>query len=140
MIILWFILGILIILGIAKYNESNKLFWQLLLSFMLGFAITKMIQQVSNEKQSNEALVQVYPTQMSNVCMWTMTAHNTNMEKVSVVTAHPSVSQEYTPVLHESDITMEMICGRTRDQPQKILTNPPELCLQKDFSTHHEYG
>lgn len=31
-------IGALVILGISRYNKSNKLFWQLLMSFLIGFA------------------------------------------------------------------------------------------------------
>ena len=139
MILLWFIIGIGIIFGIARYNESNKLFWQLLIAFILGFSVTKMIQQAS-ETQSNETLVQVYPTQVSNAYTWAMISHSLMAKETLLVTAHPSVSQEYTPVLHESNITLKKICGKVRDQPQETLTNPPELCLPKDISILHDYG
>lgn len=138
MILLWFIFGIALIFGIARYNESNKLFWQLLLAFILGFSATKMIQQASSEKQSNVALVQECPTQVSDAYTWAIIAHSVLAKGLQVVTAHTSVSQEYTPVLQKSDIILNKTCGRVRDQPQEIITNPPELCLLKDISTPHD--
>ena len=127
MILLWFVLGIVLIFGIARYNESNKLFWQLLLAFILGFSVTKMVLQINNETKSNETLVQVYPTQLSTTQTWAILAYNTCVKELNVVTAQTSVSQD-TPVLHESKITPVKICGRVRDQPQKVITNPQELC------------
>ena len=140
MILLWFILGIAIIFCIARYNESNKLFWQLLLAFILGFSVTKMVLQVNSETKSNETLVQVCPTQVSAAQTWAMIAYNACVKELKVVTARSSVSQDYTPVLHESNIIHSKICGRVRDQPQKVITNPPELCSTKDFLTLHDYG
>lgn len=139
MVLLWFVLGIALIFGIARYNESNKLFWQLFLAFILGFSCTKMIQQTGNVKQSNTALVQVCPTQMSDAYTWAIIAHNVLAKDSSVVTAQTPVSQE-SPVLHESSIILNKTCGKVRDQPQEIITNPSELWLLKDISTLHDYG
>ena len=139
MILTWFILGIAIIFCIARYNESNKLFWQLLLALLIGFSVTKMIQQV-NKSKSNVTLAQVYPTQVSKAQTWAIIAYNAYVKESNVVTAQPLVSQEYTPVEHESEVILSKICGRVRDQPQEIITNPPELCLVKDSLTLHDYG
>jgi hypothetical protein len=127
MVLLWFVIGILLILCIARYNESNKLFWQLFLAFILGFAATKMVTHTNSNNQSNVALTQVYPTQVSNAYTWGIISHNLGAKELYVVTAQTPVSQEYTPVLHESKITLNKTCGKVRDQPQETLTNPPEL-------------
>lgn len=140
MILAWFVLGIAIIFCIARYNESNKLFWQLLLAFVLGFSVTKMVQQTNNNPKNNVTLVQVSPTQMPIAQTWAIIAYINCVKELNVVTAQSFVGQEYTPVNSESDIIFSKICGRVRDQPRKILTNPPELCSAKDFLILHDYG
>lgn len=141
MILLWFVLGIILIFGIARYNESNKLFWTLLLSYVMGFAGAKMVLDAhcSNEK-GNDNLTQVYSTQMSATSLSILTYYITSdtSKNSNVVTAQPSVSQGYTPVPCEKDITLSEVFGRTRDQPQLTLIKPPELWLQKDISTLHD--
>ena len=58
-----FSLIVLIIAAVARYNESNKLFWTLLTPFVVAFAVTKMIQKDSSPKQDETVTLQVSPTQ-----------------------------------------------------------------------------
>ena len=142
MILLWFFIGILIILGIARYNESSKLFWTLLISYVMGFAGTKMVYDItSSDEQSNVNLTQVYSTQAKsttlNTAMYSITNVTSNDEVM--VTAFKPVSQNTLFASNENYVILSEIFGRTRDQPQ-ILIKPPELCLQKDFLTLHDTG
>lgn len=142
MILLWFILGIVLILGIARYNESNKLFWTLLFCFVMGFAGTKMILDIhhGNEQRSNDSLTVVYPTQKS-IGMVATTLFQTSANMMAVkVTASNSVGQDSTPKTNKTNITPGKISKRTRDQPILTLIKLPKLCLQKSFSTPHDYG
>lgn len=144
MILLWFILGVALIFGIARYNESNKLFWTLLISFVMGFAGAKMINDVhfSNDEQSNDCLTQVCSTQMPMASLSTTAYFITDaMPKASnVVTAHKSVSQGFTPATCETNVTLSEVFGGIRDQPRQLPTKPPEPCLQKDFLILHDTG
>ena len=143
MILLWFLLGIALILGIARYNESNKLFWMLLFAYVMGFAGTKMVLQTSNgnEQGNGNLTTQVYSTQAPTVSLSTLVYYITsNTEATNVVTAQTPVSQGYTPALSETKITLSEVFGRTRDQPTLTLIKPPELCLTKDFTTLHDTG
>lgn len=67
--LLWFFIGILIIFCIGRYNESNKLFWILLISFVGSFAVATIITKVtsydSNGAKKKEVQV-CNPTQASN--------------------------------------------------------------------------
>ena len=143
MILLWFILGIALIFGIARYNESNKLFWTLLFSFVMGFTGTKMMFDIhrSNE-QSNVNLTQVYSTQVPVAKLSTNTCYITSIapQEGNVVTAHQPVSQSVMPALSEKNVISSEVFGRTRDQPQLNLIKPPELCLLKDFLILHDTG
>lgn len=120
MTVLWFILGIALIFGIARYNESNKLFWTLLFAFVMGFAGTKMV--LSNhhgDEQSNGNLTQVcstcVPMTMSSTNMYYITD---NLSKAGeVVTAQQHMGQSLTPALSEVNITLSEVSRRTRDQP-----------------------
>jgi len=142
MILLWFILGIALAFGIARYNESNKLFWTLLFAYVMGFAGTKMVLQATDgNEQSDVKTVQMYPTQMPSIAEGLTVPFQTAISMVPVkVTALESVVQELPSDLHDVNITLSKVSERTRDQPILTLIKPPELCLQKDFLTLHDTG
>lgn len=129
MILLWFAIGIALIIGIARYNESNKLFWTLLFAYMVGFAGTKMISQViGGEKQSNEHFAQMPSIQAPAAALSTVSYFVTDvMPKVSnVVTAHKPVGQSVASVASEVEVTLSEVFGGIRDQPQTTPLKPPE--------------
>lgn len=140
MIVLWFVLGILIAFGIARYNESNKLFWQLTLAFVLGYALTVMCTRTFGNEESDKNPTQVLPTQVQSMVSGSaiyLFGNTVDMQS-SKVTASTLVSQVYTPALHGENVTLSEVFGRTRDQPIEIKTEPPELCLTKVSLTHHD--
>jgi hypothetical protein len=51
------------------------------------------------------------------------------------VTALNPVSQVYTPEKCEMSTISSKVFGRTRDQPIKTLTEPPEVLTKKYFNT-----
>lgn len=142
MTVLWFIIGIALILCIARYNESNKLFWTLLFSFIMGFAGTKMILGNHHDEQSGDNLTQTYSTHVYSTMPGTCTYYTPSnlFEDDNVVTAQHHVGQGLSPVLNKVNATLSGVFGRTRDQPLLTIIKPPELCLRKDFSTLHDTG
>ena len=141
MILLWFLSGMLLAFGIARYNKSSKLFWQLALSFTLGYAATVMVTRTINSKErSSEDLVQVCPTQIPSVVANNPALFQTTAVMVpSKVTDLESAGQVFTPGQHEVFTISSKVYGRTRDQPQLTLLKPPE-CLTKVISTLHDTG
>lgn len=128
MILLWFILGIALIFGISRYNESNKLFWTLLFAFVMGFAGTKMVlDSHSGDEQSNNSFTQVCPTQESIIVDASTVPFQAYVDMTPMkVTASNPVSQDFAPVNNEVRVTLSKVFGRTRDQPLSTLTEPPE--------------
>ena len=124
MVLLWFILGILLIFAVARYNESNMLFWTLLFSLTIGFAGAKMVLDINhgNEQESNISNVQVNPTQVSTTSPSAILycVMEELVESNNVVTAQKPVGQGTMPVVNETDVILSEIFGRTRDQPQII--------------------
>lgn len=142
MILLWFFFGILLAFGIARYNESNKLFWQLAVSFIIGYATTVMVTRTINgSERSSENLVQVYPTQMLTVAPGSdITYQLTGITATPTkVTALKSAVQVFMPEEHKISTISSKVFGRTRDQPISIITQPPE-CLTKVIQTLHDTG
>lgn len=140
MILFWFILGIALIFGIARYNESNKLFWTLAFAFVMGFAGTKMVlQTIDGNEQSNSCNVTcVYSTQLPSTVSMVAILDELFEEPVDVTDPN-AVSRIYTQETL-TNVTLSKVIGRIRDQPLLTLIKPPELCLQKDFLTLHDTG
>lgn len=63
--VLLFIVGIAVILLLARYNNSNKLFWTLLLAMLAGFMGGTIATNVasSNNDSKHASLYQSMPTQ-----------------------------------------------------------------------------
>lgn len=130
MILLWFVLGILLALSIARYNESNKLFWTLALAFVLGFAATVMVHRtIDSQKQSENDSTQVYPTQVSleasGFDLFPLADALSAISTLNVTDSDP-VSQDYTPAFCGIVFIQSEISGKTRDQPSDII-KPPEI-------------
>ena len=125
MILLWFILGIILIFGIARYNESNKLFWMLLFSLVMGFAGTKMVLDINHgKKQSNVNLTQVYSTQELNNSVKAVLFNTEYTSTTESVTGLAPVGQSFTPDECEINIALSKVFGRTRDQPINKYSEP----------------
>ena len=64
MILTVFLIGNLAIIGIARYNEDDRLFWKLLLSFVFAFSVTTMCYKLMGDDNENNPTEQVCPTQI----------------------------------------------------------------------------
>lgn len=64
MVLFWFLLGIALIFGIARYNESNKLFWSLLIAYVGAFTVASVITSTENQEPQKVNLTQAHPTQL----------------------------------------------------------------------------
>lgn len=135
MTLIVFLLGILIILGIARYNESNKLFWILFVSYVLGFTGVKLALDAFGEKeQSTVSLNQAYPTQglaltQNAIAFIDVINYPTSKKE----TSNP-VSQAYTPDFVELTNTLSNVSGVTQGLYVNTLPNPPNYGLCFDTS------
>lgn len=114
-----FSLIVLIIAAVARYNESNKLFWTLLTPFVVAFAVTKMIQKDSSPKQDETVTLQVSPTQSavltSDAFMYLLAGDSVSGTKK--VTS-PSVGKDTIPVENDTIIPSKAT-SKIRDQSNK---------------------
>lgn len=131
--LLWFFLGILIILCIGRYNESNKLFWVLLVSFVGSFAVaTVVVKSSHNSKETKQRVTQVCPTQAPN--------NASGIIPLADAMLGSTISEELKPVSKDSNIpelslqsfNSPLINSGIVYSPLK----PPQLCLH--FSTRHD--
>ena len=120
-----FILGLLLITGIARYNESNKLFWTLLTCYVLGFTGAKLIYDNLGKNESETTFMQVPPTQglaASSGSLVYLLADDSSLAPVKV-TSKP-VSQALVPAI-ERDFTLSDVSGVTEGLYLHVLPNPP---------------
>lgn len=113
-----FVLGLVAITLIARYNESNTLFWKLFLSFVLGIAATGTYFALTTNKQDKAKLTQVCPMQDRG---YTLDMHKcllANVDPESEDLSQPLAGKVYTPASCEkSRFVLSKVFGRTRDQP-----------------------
>ena len=121
-----FIFAVLLALGIARYNESNKLFWTLT-CFILGIACTKVVYDTFSEKeQSEQSLNQAYPTQgLLPTANTFVLFNNADSYTTDVKVTSKPVGQAITPDYIEPLFTLSNVSGATQGLTLHILPNPP---------------
>ena len=135
MTLFMFLLGILIILGIARYNESNKLFWTLFTAYTLGFAVTKLVYDNFNKnEQSQQSLNQAYPTQGLLAMGNTFMCFTDNISYTTTETTSNPVGQVNMPDYIEDCSTLSYVPGVTQGLYLHILPNPPNNIIPYDTS------
>lgn len=61
-----FILGLVAIFCISRYNESNRLFWTLLVAYVSGFTAARIITESFGDNKDKVCKISVKSTQLSN--------------------------------------------------------------------------
>lgn len=140
MILLLFIIGVIVITAIARYNEDDRLFWKLFASFTIAFTATSIAVATLGDKQDkNDLIEQVYPTQAPDTTMGYYSPTAIVCDSATVSEAIPApASKDYTPAVDETFCSCE-VYGKTRDQPPKVtnpdvLPNPPTQAFAIDSS------
>ena len=135
MVLFWFIIGLIAITLIARYNESDKLFWKLFLAFVLGFASAKMYYHLTNERNEN-TLTQVSPTQasmeLSGIAQFFLAG---STPEITVSESYVPVSQAYAPAGSESSLILSKIAVGARDQPPFLTSHLKYLGSELFFNT-----
>lgn len=138
MIVLLFILGILAIIGISRYNESNKLFWTLFFSFVGMFAVgTVAGYAIGASNKSKDHHCQVCPTQAnvtssSNVCSL---ADGMLYSTTSDVTGPVPVSKDYIFGVTDDVFISGKIVAEARDQPNRFKIDNIPIYQKWFFNT-----
>ena len=117
--LLMFVIGLIIIIGIARFNESSKLFWTLLISFLSGIAVEGAYSILTTQKNNDNkvTLTKSTPTYLSSLdnlyCLMKIEDEDTNKPKAK------SVSK----FLLNSDCTYYR-CYENVERPILELTHP----------------
>ena len=121
MTILLFLLGIIAVTLIARYNESNALFWKLLIAFLCGMAVAGLYNKLTSEEKNEETLTQqVCPMQSSFSVLSPFEDLLASMsEENAEDVCRASAGQVSTPAYGEIFVQSE-VSGHTRDQPNNM--------------------
>ena len=135
MVFFWFILGTIAITLIARYNESDKLFWKLFLAFVLGFASCKMYYHLTQE-QNKPNLTQVCPTQASTelpgIAQFFLAG---NSPEITFSNSCAPVSKVYAPAQSEISLILSKVAIGARDQPPPLTSRLKFLGSELFFNT-----
>lgn len=116
MTLFWFLIGILIILCVSRYNEDESLFWKLFVSFIGAFLATAVAcTYINSQKQSKVVQATSAPTQVlysgSHVCVLADPSVTvTNAEPTAVPVSKDMVCDYVNPALSKVGV-------QARDQP-----------------------
>ena len=121
-----FIVGIILIALVARYNESNKLFWALLTSYVLSFAGCKLLIDSFGHNESNNTFMQVQPTQGLAASPGSLVylLADEDLSAPTKVTSEP-VSQAIVPA-YERSFTSSNVPEVTQGYLH-VLPNPPNV-------------
>ena len=118
----FFLVGLLIITLVARYNENEKLFWQLLISFIGAYgAATIAINALSSEKkQSKEVVITSKPMQAPtsksyNFCSLADLSSLVTVEEYSSVPAGKDIASKL------NDPSLSGVGRGARDQPMDTI-------------------
>ena len=121
MTLLLILLGLALIVGIARYNNDDSLFWKLAVSFVGAFMAAEVATNIINsDQQSNDDLTQVCPTQgfisAPQVCAIFAEPESGLLVKTHVGTSQKPVSQDL-PAISKINFAEKYVCAVARGQP-----------------------
>ena len=99
MILFLFLVGVVAIMAIARYNEDDRLFWKLLVSFTVAFTVTSIGVKLMGNENKSDSTTQVCPTQAlygTSDKISPLTDVSTTITVTDITVLDP-VSQDTTP-------------------------------------------
>ncbi len=118
-----FVTAVAFIFAVARLAESNKLFWTLLVPFLVGFSVVEMTKSRETAPQEENVIMQESPTQAalpsSDTTMYLLAGDSVNAPKKE--TSEP-VSQDSFAKNNEVSSSSK-IAIKTRDQPLETITH-----------------
>lgn len=127
MTLFWFVLGLALVVGIARYNESNKLFWALFCSLLIGVACGHLVSKctATDHKMDKKSInIQMCPTHGLHCTLDTLSLANDTDAASSTLCKRVSkeLPFEYIGLLMPSSHHIH----RLMQLPQTLY--PPGLC------------
>lgn len=118
----FFLVGLLIITLVARYNENEKLFWQLLISFIGTYgAATIAINALSSEKkQSKEVVITSKPMQAPTSKSYSFCSL-ADLSSLVTVEEYSSVPAGKDTASKLNDPSLSGVGRGARDQPMDTI-------------------
>ena len=122
MTLFWFLAGLGVCIGIARYNEDDSLFWKLFISFIGAFTAATVVKtQLESENQEKVVKVEkaTVPTQVLQ-----STPSIINFYSLADV-SQAATKREKSPkpvskdsLINDNDSSLSKVFGSIRGQPQ----------------------
>ena len=122
MTLFWFLAGLGVCIGIARYNEDDSLFWKLFISFIGAFTAATVVKtQLESENQEKVVKVEkaTVPTQVLQ-----STPSTINFYSLADV-SQAATKREKSPkpvskdsLINKNDSSLSKVFGSIRGQPQ----------------------
>ena len=122
MTLFWFLAGLGVCIGIARYNEDDSLFWKLFISFIGAFTAATVVKtQLESENQEKVVKVEkaTVPTQVLQ-----STPSIINFYSLADV-SQAATKREKSPkpvskdsLINKNDSSLSKVFGSIRGQPQ----------------------
>lgn len=125
MTLLLFLIAVFAIVCIARYNEDDRLFWKLFVSFTAAFVLTSVIVKTIESKQNKkDCIEQVCPTQSSNSALDQVSLFQNALNSTTLtdVTGPVAVSKDYALVTNTIPNILHRVWWGIRDQPPELIT------------------
>lgn len=116
--------SVAVALGFARYNNSNKLFWILLVSLLAGFTGAKMVSSTFTDHKSEASVKSINAPMLAPTC--SITALETEEGAGTIVETKP-VGKDTAKI----DIITMLNFGE--DEHIKVLPKPPQEGLKTNF-------
>ena len=131
MILLLFIIGVLAIIAIARYNEDDRLFWKLFGAFTIAFTATSIaVATIDGGQDETNLTNEVYPTQAPDTMLGYYNPFTAICDEATVSEEIPVPVSKDNTLIEREIISFVEVCGNVRDQPPSsnpTLTRGPTL-------------
>ena len=117
--------SIAVALAFARYNNSNKLFWILLVSLLTGFTGAKMVSSTFTDHKSEASVKSINAPMLALTC--SMTALETAEEGAGTIVETKPVGKD------KAKIDTIAMLNFGEDEHIKVLPKPPQEGLKTNF-------
>ena len=118
MTLFWILAVIAACIGIARYNESDSLFWKLFIAFMGGIAAGVVVKNyIDNDEKSKTVMIDQVPTQaLESVPSLMAILADTSLTTPSGEKSPKPAGQEL--MINQSSLILSEVHSHARGQPQ----------------------
>nr|DAS39445.1 MAG TPA: hypothetical protein [Caudoviricetes sp.] len=133
-----FILGLVAIFCISRYNESNRLFWTLLVAYVSGFTAARIITESFEGNKDKVCKISVKSTQLSNGLSKPLFSVTDNSNDALEIIQNAVSKTNNIDILAYNVESLPKILNSSRllKPPNKISTRTTIRCPYKEIKYH----